>query len=252
MYWSDEAIVLSIRTHGESSSILDALTCEHGRHLGLVYGGTSPKRRAVLQPGNTVQLKWRARLEEHLGTYTAEAVRLRAGEMFESRESLIGLNAFVAIAGAVLPEREPHRAAYEGANALLESILEKNFAHWGQEFARWELALLDELGFGLDLSSCAATGSTENLVYVSPRSGRAVSKKAGEPYRDKLLALPAFLGGAGRADSNQDLAAALRLTEHFFEQWVLAPHERDLPEARRRLGDYAFNGIRSPQNGESD
>lgn len=252
MHWSDEAIVLSIRTHGETSSILDALTREHGRHLGLVYGGTSPKRRAVLQPGNTVQLSWRARLAEHLGTYTAEPVRLRAGEMFETRASLIGLNAFVAVAGAVLPEREPHSAAYEGAIFLLEAISGQDFEQWGPVFARWELALLDELGFGLDLSSCAGTGSTENLVYVSPRSGRAVSGQAGEPYRKKLLALPAFLGDAEKTAHSKDLAAALRLTAHFLNQRVLAPHERRMPEARRRLGDFAGRNALSPQDGESD
>ena len=252
MYWSDEAIVLSIRAHGESSSILDALTRDHGRHLGLVYGGTSPKRRAVLQPGNTIQLNWRARLEEHLGTYTAEPVRLRAGEMFETRAALIGLNAFVAIAGAVLPEREPHRATYEGANALLESISGQEFAQWGPAFARWELSLLDELGFGLDLASCTGTGSTENLIYVSPRTGRAVSEEAGKPYRDKLLSLPAFLREAGNTASHEDLAAALRLTGHFLYQWVLAPHERQMPEARARLSGYAAIGTSSPKDGESD
>ena len=252
MNWSDEAIVLSIRTHGETSSILEALTREHGRHLGLVHGGTSAKRRAVLQPGNSVHLSWRARLAEHLGTYTAEPVRLRAGEMFETRASLIGLNAFVAIAGAVLPEREPHSAAYEGAMVLLETIMGHDFKAWGQVFACWELALLDELGFGLDLSTCAGTGSTENLVYVSPRSGRAVSRQAGEPYQDKLLPLPTFLGDAKKAASSKDLAAALRLTAHFLNQWVLAPHERRLPEARRRLGDFAVKNAVSPQDGESD
>ena len=252
MNWSDEAIVLSIRTHGETSSILEALTRQHGRHLGLVHGGTSAKRRAVLQPGNSVQLSWRARLAEHLGTYTAEPVRLRAGEMFETRASLIGLNAFVAVAGAVLPEREPHGDAYEGAIFLLEAISRHDFKEWGHVFARWELALLDELGFGLDLSSCAGSGSTENLVYVSPRSGRAVSGQAGEPYRDKLLALPAFLGNAKKAASSKDLAAALRLTAHFLNQRVLAPHERQMPEARRRLGDFAAKNAVSPPDGESD
>jgi DNA repair protein RecO (recombination protein O) len=206
----------------------------------------------VLQPGNTVQLVWRARLAEHLGTYTAEPVRLRAGELFETRASLIGLNAFVAIAGAVLPEREPHSAAYEGASFLLEAISRRDFMEWGQIFARWELALLDELGFGPDLSNCAGTGSTENLVYVSPRSGRAVSGQAGDPYRDSLLALPAFLVDAKKAAGGEDLAAALRLTAHFLNQWVLAPQERQMPQARRRLGDFAGKKAVSPQNGESD
>jgi DNA repair protein RecO (recombination protein O) len=253
MDWSDEAIVLSVRNHGETSAILEALTREHGRHLGLVYGGTSGKRRAVLQPGNSVQLNWRARLAEHLGTYTAEPVRLRAGEMFDTRASLIGLNAFVAIAGAVLPEREPHSPAFEGANGLLESICGHGFEKWGQIFARWELDLLEELGFGLDLSCCAGNGSTEDLVYVSPRSGRAVSRGAGDAYRDKLFPLPGFLtNDAERPVSIEDLSAALHLTAHFLNLWVLAPHETRLPEARRRLNDFATQQARSPRNGESD
>jgi len=253
MEWSDEAIVLSVRTHGETSAILEALTREHGRHMGLVYGGTSGKRRAVLQPGNTVQVKWRARIAEHLGSYTAEPVRLRAGEMFETRASLIGLNAFVAIAGAVLPEREPHGSAFEGANLLLETISAHSFEKWGQVFARWELLLLDDLGFGLDLSSCAGTGSTHDLVYVSPRSGRAVSGQAGAAYHDKLLPLPGFLiDDSIEAPSGEDMRAALRLTAYFLNLWVLAPHERRLPEARRRLNDFAAKQVVSPQDSESD
>ncbi len=253
MDWSDEAIVLSIRTHGETSAILEALTREHGRHLGLVYGWSSAKRRAVLQPGNTVQVKWRARIAEHLGSYTAEPVRLRAGDMFEARASLIGLNAFVSIAGAVLPEREPHGPAFEGANLLLETIPAHGFEIWGKVFAHWELALLEELGFGLDLSSCAGTGSTENLVYVSPRSGRAVSQQAGEAYHDKLLTLPRFLlDDTIEAPSGEDLAAALRLTAHFLNLWVLAPLERRFPEARRRLNDFAAKHALSRQSSESD
>jgi DNA repair protein RecO (recombination protein O) len=253
MEWSDEAIVLSVRTHGETSSILEALTREHGRHMGLVYGGVSAKRRAVLQPGNSVHVKWRARIAEHLGSYTAEPVRLRAGEIFETRASLIGLNAFVAIAGAVLPEREPHGSAFEGANYLLETISAHGFEKWGLVFARWELLLLDDLGFGLDLSSCAGTGSTENLVYVSPRSGRAVSGEAGEAYHDKLLPLPGFLiDDSIEAPSSEDIGAALALTAYFLNLWVLAPHERRLPEARRRLNDFAAKHAMSLQDGESD
>jgi DNA repair protein RecO (recombination protein O) len=253
MDWSDEAIVLSIRNHGETSAILEALTREHGRHLGLVYGGTSGKRRAILQPGNTVQLVWRGRIAEHLGTYTAEPIRLRAGEIFETRASLIGLHAFVAIAGAVLPEREPHTPAYESANLVLEAIAEANFEKWIQLFARWELAILEELGFGLDLSSCAITGSKGNLVYVSPRSGRAVSSEAGKSWHAKLLALPGFLLDEARGvPSGSDLSAALHLTAHFLKFWVLAPHETSLPEARRSLNDFAKKYVLSRQGPESD
>ena len=238
MEWSDDAIVLSLRAHGESSGILEALTRLHGRHLGLVRGGTSPKRRAVLQPGNRVKLTWRARLSENLGIYVAELAEARAHAMFDRRSSLAGLNAFTATAAAALPEREPHRPAFDGADALLTAIAEHVFRDWAPLYVRWEIGLLEELGFGLDLSSCAATGAADDLIYVSPRSGRAVSAAAGEPYRNRMLPLPAFLREGGQAAA-ADIAAGLALTAHFLEQWVLVPHGRTLPEARVRLGELA-------------
>jgi DNA repair protein RecO (recombination protein O) len=244
MEWSDEAIVLSLRVHGESSGIVEALTRDHGRHLGLVRGGGSSKGRATLQPGNRVKLTWRARLSEHLGIYTVELAHARASDMFEKRTALCGLNAFSAIAGAVLPEREPHDAAYRGADALLDAIAAHEFADWAPLFVHWEIGLLNELGFGLDLARCAATGSADDLIYVSPRTGRAISREGGEPYRDRLLGLPAFLLGrqAGGA-SPADLVAGLRLTAHFLDQWVLTPHGRPVPEARVRLTDFAVRSL---------
>jgi DNA repair protein RecO (recombination protein O) len=244
MEWSDDAIVLSLRAHGETSAILEALTREHGRHLGLVRGGSSSKGRAVLQPGNRVKLTWRARLSEHLGNFTVELARSRASDMFEQRAALAGLNALSAIAAAVLPEREPHEAAYDSADTLLDMIAAHEFAGWAPLFVRWEIGLLNELGFGLDLARCAATGSTDDLIYVSPRSGRAVSRKAGEPYRGRLLDLPAFLLGRQAGEANaSDLLAGLQLTSHFLEQWVLTPHDRTMPEARLRLTDLAARAM---------
>jgi DNA repair protein RecO (recombination protein O) len=240
MEWSDDAIVLSLRAHGESSAILEALTRDHGRHLGLVRGGGASKGRATLQPGNRLKVTWRARLSEHLGVYTVELALARASDMFEQRAALCGLNALSGVAASVLPEREPHEAAYEGADALLDTIAAHDFTDWARLFVHWEIGLLNELGFGLDLSRCAATGTADNLIYVSPRTGRAVSRSAGEPYRDRLLSLPAFLLGrqAGEA-SAADLLAGLQLTAHFFDLWVLAPHGKLMPEARGRLTDLA-------------
>ena len=244
MEWSDDAIVLSLRAHGESSGILEALTRAHGRHLGLVRGGSSSKGRAVLQPGNRVKLTWRARLSEHLGNFTVELAKSRASDMFEERAALAGLNALAAIAGAVLPEREPHEAAYEGADTLLEMIAAHEFPDWAPLFVHWEIGLLNELGFGLDLARCAATGTADDLIYVSPRSGRAVSREAGEPYRGRLLDLPAFLLGRQAGDASAgDLLAGLQLTAHFLEQWVLTPHNRIMPEARVRLTDLAARAM---------
>ena len=232
MEWSDDAIVLSLRPHGESSGILEALTRVHGRHLGLVRGGGSSKGRAMLQPGNRVKLVWRARISEHLGMYTAELAHSRAADMFERRASLAGLNALAAVAAAALPEREPHEAAFEGADVLLDAIAGHEFHEWAPLFVRWEIGLLNELGFGLDLARCAATGSSDDLVYVSPRTGRAVSREAGEPYREKLLALPAFLLGTQAGEPGlAELQAGLTLTEHFLESWVLTPHGKKIGRA---------------------
>ena len=247
MDWSDEGIVLSLRPHGETSAILEALTREHGRHLGLVHGGAGSKRRAVLQPGNQVKLNWRGRLSEHLGTFTVEPVRARAHAMFERRAALIGLNAFTSVAAAVLPEREPHRSAFKGAEVLLDAIAAHAFADWAPLYVRWEAGLLDELGFGLDLTRCAATGATENLAYISPRSGRAVSEEGAGPYRDRLLPLPAFmLGRQAGATGAADLLAGLTLTQHFLESAVLIPHGKALPAARRQL-----TGLAAREAGES-
>ena len=240
MEWSDEAIVLSVRHHGESSAILETLTRAHGRHLGLVRGGGSRRSRPVLQPGNTLQASWRARLSEHLGNFTIEPMRSRAGGMLDRSDALVGLNAFSSVASAALPEREPHEPLYHAAEILLDAIVGEDFAHWAPLYVRWESGLLESLGFGLDLSRCAATGDTDDLIYVSPKSGRAVSAKAGERYRDKLLALPAFLLGAQNASPPAaDIYRGLQLTEYFIRARVLVPHGKELPAARLRLDTLA-------------
>lgn len=240
MEWSDDAIILSVRPHGETSAIVEALTHAHGRHLGLVRGGSSRRSKPTLQPGNSVHLLWRARLTEHLGSYSIESMRARAGEMLESRDRLLGLNAFTSIASAALPEREPHANVYEAAEILLDAILTEDFAHWAPLFVRWEAGLLEALGFGLDLSQCAATGSLDDLAYVSPKSGRAVSAQAGEPYRDRMFRLPGFLLGSQNAEpSSVDIIEGLQLTSHFLLDRVLAPHGQTLPAARLRLVEAA-------------
>lgn len=241
MEWSDDAIVLSVKPHGETSAIVEALTREHGRHGGLVRGGASRRMRAILQPGNTLRAQWRARLAEYLGNYSFELSTARAGEMMESRQALAGLNAFTSVASAALPEREPHRSVFEAGEVLLDAIVQYDFAHWAPLYVRWEAGLLHELGFGLDLSRCAATGSVDDLVYVSPRSGRAVSRSAGEPYRGRLFSLPAFLLGSQNAVPDMvEIEAGLRLTEHFLVDRVLAPHGRTMPAARHRLSTLAL------------
>ncbi len=240
MQWSDEAIVLSLRVHGETAGIFEVLTRKHGRHLGVVHGCSSARNCAALQSGNGLTVTWRARVPEHIGVMAAELANARAPQYFGQHSALLALNAVIAIATAVLPEREPHEAAFEGSEALLDSITAGDLVQWGPLFVLWELGLLNELGFGLDLSTCAVSGMADDLAYVSPRSGRAVSRNAGSPYRDRLLPLPSFLIRNGpRGVSAGEISAGLRLTAYFFDRWVLGPCGKELPFARKRLTDFA-------------
>ncbi|HEY1613432.1 MAG TPA: DNA repair protein RecO [Rhizomicrobium sp.] len=236
MDWQDDAIVLGARRYGESSAVLEVLTRAHGRHQGLVRGGGSRRQKPVLLAGNTVSVAWRARLEEHLGGFTVELQRSRAGEILDRGDALTGLNAFAEIARAVLPEREPCESVYVGAEILLDAIERDDVEHWGPLYVRWEAGLLEALGFGLDLSRCAATGGTDDLRFVSPKSGRAVSGAAGAPYAPRLLALPGFLLGSQNASAGMaDIRDGLKLTGHFLRERALLPHHAQMPLARLRL-----------------
>jgi DNA repair protein RecO (recombination protein O) len=234
MQWTDEGIIIGTRRHGETSLIVELMTLGHGRHLGLVRGGRSRKQQPVLQPGNSVTATWRARLDEHLGHYTMEATRQRAARLIEGPAGLYGIQALAALL-RLLPERDPHPLLYAGLGAIVDQLDDALTA--GELVARFELQLLDDLGFGLDLEECAATGSNDNLAYVSPRSGRAVSFAAGEAYRDRLLPLPMFLMEAA-ADSRPDaadIAAAFRLTGYFLARHVYEPRGLEMPDARAGL-----------------
>ncbi len=217
MEWRDDGVLLAVARHGERDAILDVLTAERGRRRGLVKGGASRRRAAELQPGAQLSLDWRARLETHLGAFRAEASKLRAGRILDDPLALAALASAAALLLAYLPEDDPQPALYTRTVALFDALHRPDA--WPGLYAEWELALLAELGFGLDLSACAATGGTQELVYVSPRSGRAVSRAAGAPYAEKLLPLPASLRLGGPADAT-DLAAALRTTGHFWETRV--------------------------------
>lgn len=232
MHWTDAGFVVASRRHGESAAIVELLTREHGRHLGLVRGGQSPKARAMLQPGNEVAAVWRGRLSEHLGTLACELVRAHAARFIDDPDRLAGLAAAAALIGATLPEREPHAEIFASFAALLEAL--DSAKDWAARYVEWECGLLAALGFGLDLTRCAATGATADLAYVSPRTGRAVSRDAGRPHHDKLLQLPGFLWSSSPADSVQ-IAAGLRLTEHFLLHHVLLSQGHALPAARVRL-----------------
>ncbi|MFC2969389.1 DNA repair protein RecO [Acidimangrovimonas pyrenivorans] len=232
MDWRDEGVLLSVRRHGESAAIIEVFTPGHGRHAGVVRGGASRKLAPVLQPGAQLDLSWRARLEDHLGAFTVEPLRGRAAGLLSDRLALAGLNALCALLGFALPEREPHPALYAASVAMFDALAEEG---WPLAYLRWEMLLLEEMGFGLDLSSCAVTGSRDDLAYVSPRSGRAVSREGAGDWAPKLLPLPLCLLGQGPA-SAAEIAEGLRLTGHFLGHH-LAPAlgNRPLPEARNRL-----------------
>lgn len=229
MEWRDEGLVIGARRHGETSVILELMTPVRGRWLGVVRGGRSRALRPVLQPGNRVAACWRARLEDHLGAYVVEPVAARAARFLDRGAALHGVAALCALL-RLLPERDPHEELFEMAEAIVERLGEADGA--AALMARFELALLGALGFGLDLDACALTGARDDLAFVSPKSGRAVSRAAGAPWRERLLAYPAFLREEEAAPGNGELAAAFRLTGHFLMRDVLAPRGGALPESR--------------------
>ncbi|HKQ46409.1 MAG TPA: DNA repair protein RecO [Rhizomicrobium sp.] len=240
MEWNDDAIVLSSRAHGENGAILDLLTRNHGRHAGLVRGGASRRVKPALQPGNGVHVQWRARLEEHLGSFTCELARARAGELMDSREALAGLNAFTAVTSTAMPERQAHEAVFLSGEILLDAMVAHDAAHWLPLYVRWEAGLLEALGFGLDLNECAATGVKDDLGYVSPKTGRAVSRDGAGIYARRLFQLPQFLLEARNAEPTaQDIADGLALTGYFLLERVLRPHGKEMPPARLRLASTA-------------
>jgi DNA repair protein RecO (recombination protein O) len=234
MEWTEEAVVLGVRRHGEANAILEAMTRAHGRHLGLVRGGAGSRMRPVLQPGNAVRVVWRARLDEHLGNYAVEGLRLPAGTFLASPHAVYGMTHLAALC-RLLPERDPHPAVYDALAPIIEHLQDGWMT--AAQMARFELMLLAELGFGLDLARCAATGQEHDLTYVSPKSGRAVSHEAGAPWQDKLLRLPAFLQHDTESvqPTSADLADGFALTGFFFLRDVLQPRGIEWSEARERF-----------------
>lgn len=228
MDWQDDGILLSARPHGETAAIVEVFTPSHGRHAGVVRGGQSRRLRGMLQPGAQVQAAWNARLDAHLGAFVIEPRASRAA-LWEDRTALAGIGAVTALLTATLPERAPHPALYAATVTLFDAMA---LPGWAAVYLQWEIGLLAELGFALDLSRCAVTGTTAGLAYVSPRTGRAVSRTAAGDLAGKLLPLPACLGGDGPAGM-ADLALAFALTGHFLAREAL--HGRPPPSARGRL-----------------
>lgn len=240
--WRDEGVLLSTRRHGEGAAILEVFTPRHGRHLGLMHGGASRRMAPMLQPGAQLSLEWRARLPEQMGTFRAEPIRSRADPMMSDAGALAAMVSAAALLRMFIPEREPLPDLYGATLELMESL--GTDPHWPELYAGWELGLLAELGFGLDLSRCAVTGGMQELIWVSPKSGRAVCRSAGAPYADKLLSLPGFLRGVDGGTP----AEGLRLTGHFLRARALpALGHAHLPDARARLLDLLTKAERSRQ-----
>lgn len=239
MEWRDEAVLLSVRPHGESAAIIEVFTPLHGRHAGVVRGGASRRLSPMLQPGAQLSVSWRARLDGQIGAFVVEPLRSRAG-LLGDRLALAGLSSICALLQVALAEREPHPGLWASSIRLLDAL--QTTPDWPQAYIRWELQVLEELGFGLDLATCALTGSREDLAYVSPRTGRAVSRGAAGKWAARLLPLPAALLGQGPADRTE-IAEGLALTGHFLlrELTPMLGH-RPLPEARARLVDLLSRG----------
>jgi len=240
MDWSDDAIVLSTRRHGETSAIVTLLTRERGAHAGLVKGGFSKRNRSTIEPGNRVHATWRARLAEHLGNYQLESTHSHSAGLMDAPDRLAAMSAALSVCMAALPEREPHPALYEVLCAFLDALehidISGDQPGWGSLYVKWELGLLQELGFRLDLDHCAATGVTEDLIWVSPKSGRAVSRDAGKPYESQLLPLPMFVRTENAtAETVEDVLHGLKLAGYFLDRHIFAPHDRQIPQARARL-----------------
>jgi DNA repair protein RecO (recombination protein O) len=233
--WRDEGALLKVRKHGETSAIIEVFTTRHGRAAGVVRGGTSRKIAPLLQPGAQLDVTWKARLEDHLGSFTVEPVRSRTAQVMTDRLALAGLNAVTGLLAFVLPERAEYPALYNRTIQLLDLLGQTDV--WPLAYLQWEIALLEDMGFGLDLSACVVRGVNEDLCYVSPRTGRAVSREAAGQWADKLLPLPPILLGKGAGDVTETLQA-LRTTGYFLANH-LAPSlgDRALPEARQRLVD---------------
>lgn len=229
MEWTDEGIVLAVRRHGEGNAIVELLTRCRGRHLGMVRGGASRRQAPLLQPGNTVSATWRARLDEHMGNYALEPAVVRTDLLMHTPHAAYGFTHMAQMLH-LLPERDPHEGLFMTLGAILDALEDSDSA--GMLLARFELALLSELGFGLELDTCAATGGRNDLVYVSPKSGRAVSRDAGSPYADRMFPLPGFLVGGVVPPGREEVEAGLRLTGHFLLARALEPRGLGLPEAR--------------------
>ena len=239
--WQDQGIILNVRPHGENGGIVSLLTEEHGRHTGYVRGAKSSKLRGTLQPGNIADIEWSARISENMGSVKLELLSAPASFVLDDRARLMALQAACSLCDTGLPEREGHAGLFHGLKMVLEALPSDI---WAETYIMWELAFLKELGFPLDLSACAGGGDADCLAYVSPKTGRAVSREHGQLYKDRMLVLPTFLGGVLDEEGADDIALGLKMTGYFLTHRAYAHHTRGVPEARVRFGDLMCGVVR--------
>lgn len=237
--WTDQGLVLSVRPHGEGAAVLNLFTAQHGLHAGYVYGAFGTKNRALLENGNLLHVEWTAKSDGNLGVYKLESLQQYAVLIMSERSKLFALQALCALLDASLPEREAHAELFQTTCAVLTVIAhsDNDIAAWGEAYIKWEIALLRQLGFSLDLTRCAGGGDARQLAYISPKSGCAVSYKEGEPYKDKLLPLPDFLKPNGGMCDEEEFRKGLQMTGAFLEKWVFAQHTKGVPDARLRFAE---------------
>lgn len=230
--WRDQGIVLSARAHGENGAIVSVLTENQGRHAGYVRGAHSGKMRGCLEVGSLVDVEWSARVSDSLGSFRLELVRSYSARIMSQSRPLMAMKAACALCDQGMPEREGHAGLFHGLLALFEAL---DGEVWEAAYIIWEIAFLKELGFSLNLTTCAGGGDADKLAYVSPKTGRAVSLAVAEPYKDKLLSLPDFLKSAGMYNEDEDFQTGLKLTGYFLAHWAFAHHTKGVPEARLQL-----------------
>jgi DNA repair protein RecO (recombination protein O) len=249
--WRDQGIVLSARVHGEGGAVVALLTEEHGRHAGYVHGGMSSTKRPMLQAGTIVKCDWQSRISENLGSYTLEAEQSISPDILQNSLKLAALQSACSLCDAALPEREGHAGLYHGFVALREAL---EGEHWGAVYVMWEISLLRELGFRLELDKCAGGGDAKTITHISPKTGRGVSAEQAEPYKDKLLLLPNFLrpetARDAEAGSENDILLGLKMTSHFLKNWVFAHHTKGVPDPRVMFEERYLRQYSSLRNGD--
>ncbi|MCI5049976.1 MAG: DNA repair protein RecO [Rickettsiales bacterium] len=232
MQWNDTALILSISKFSEHDAVVRVLSREHGLYSGIAKRGLGKSKRGIYQPGNLVHAEWKARLEQHMGSFDCELAKPFAALLMKHPHKLAGLNAACSMIPLAMEERDPHAQLYDAFMHVISQMIGGD--EWISDYIRFEMTLLREAGYGLDLSRCVATGAQEDLVYVSPKSGCAVSEAAGRPYHERMLKLPRFLREEVKPVEDE-IHEAFRLTSHFLSSWLLEPLGKRMPQARERL-----------------